>query len=176
MEALQAVLAPWYLQIKFVHLLSVACWIFSTAVAYLHYLVPAFRAWRRNPDDEGARAMRDWVMDRFDHGAVLEHVAFPVVMISGPALYIAGGWDGSATWLTLKLLIVFGLFLPIEFFDYHLSHLGGNKHRVRSRDGELAHERKIQQHWWFFLVTTPLIVWFATIVVFLAVTRPVFGT
>ncbi len=172
MDALQAALAPWYLQIKFVHLSAVMAWVFSTAVAYMHYLVPAFQAWRRNPDDAEARRLRDWVMDRFDHGAQIEHIAFPLVMISGPMLYLAGGWNTDSGWLTLKLLIVFGLFLPIEFFDYHLSHLGGNKRRVLARSGALAHERKVQQHWWFFLVTTPVIIWFATIVVYLAVARP----
>src|SRR3546814_1694152 len=46
--------------------------------------------------------------------AVIEHIAFPIVMISGPLLYWVGGWDSSATWLMIKLLIVVGFFLPIE--------------------------------------------------------------
>jgi hypothetical protein len=92
-------------------------------------------------------------------------------MLSGPLLYIVGGWDRSATWLMIKLLIVFGLFLPIECFDYHLSHLGGNKRRAFARGGAVWRERKVHQHWWFLLVTTPLIVYFTGIVVFLAVTK-----
>src|SRR3546814_940342 len=108
MDALRQWLSPWYLEIKFVHLAAVMAWLWSTSVAYVHYLLPAFHAWRRNPDDEGVIALRDWVMDRFDRGAVIEHIAFPIVMISGPLLYWVGGWDSSATWLMIKLLIVVG--------------------------------------------------------------------
>src|SRR3546814_4968749 len=113
-RSLRQWLSPWYLEIKFVHLAAVMAWLWSTSVAYVHYLLPAFHAWRRNPDDEGVIALRDWVMDRFDRGAVIEHIAFPIVMISGPLLYWVGGWDRSATWLMIKLLIVVGFFLPIE--------------------------------------------------------------
>src|SRR3546814_1487405 len=73
MDALRQWLSPWYLEIKFVHLAAVMAWLWSTSVAYVHYLLPAFHAWRRNPDDEGVIALRDWVMDRFDRGAVIEH-------------------------------------------------------------------------------------------------------
>ncbi|RLP52379.1 MAG: hypothetical protein D6160_21265 [Ketobacter sp.] len=172
MESVRMMLMPWYMEIKFIHLFAVMAWIWSTSVAYMYYLVPVFKAWRRNPDDIGIMVLRDWVMDRFDEGAKIEHIAFPVIMVSGPLLYLAAGWNTSSTWLTLKLLIVFGLFLPIEFLDYHLSHLGGNKHAVLAQQGPEAHERKIRQHWWFFLITTPLITYFAVIVVFLAVTKP----
>src|SRR3546814_18901645 len=72
-------------------------WLWSTSVAYVHYLLPAFHAWRRNPDDEGVIELRDWVMDRLDRGAVIEHIAFHLVMISAPLLYWVGGWDSSAT-------------------------------------------------------------------------------
>lgn len=34
MDELRALLQPWYLQIKFIHLLFVMIWSFSTAVAY----------------------------------------------------------------------------------------------------------------------------------------------
>lgn len=172
MESLRMLLAPWYMEIKFVHLFAVMAWVWSTSVAYMYYLVPVFKAWRRNPDDPGIIVLRDWVMDRFDQGARIEHIAFPAILISGPLLYIAAGWSTSATWLTLKLAIVICVFLPIEFVDYHLSHFKGNKQRVLEQQGPEAHEHKLRQHWWFFLVTTPLITYFAFIVVFLAIVKP----
>lgn len=171
MEALRQMLAPWYLEIKAIHLTAVAAWIWSTSVAYVYYLVPVFRDWRRQPDDPSVLALRDWVMDRFDRGAVIEHTMFPIVMITGPLLYWVGGWDTRATWLSLKLLIVLGLFLPIEFFDYHLSHFAGNKRKARARGGDAEHERKLHQHWWFLLTTTPAIIFFALIVVWLACSK-----
>jgi len=44
------VLSPYYMQIKLLHLLAVMVWLFSTAVAYQNYLVPAFKAWLAAPD------------------------------------------------------------------------------------------------------------------------------
>src|SRR3546814_18469165 len=87
--------------------------------------------------------------------AVIEHIAFPIVMISGPLLYWVGGWDSSATWLMIKLLIVVGFFLPIECFDYHLSHLGGNKRKALASGGTQHRERTLHLHWRFLLVPTP---------------------
>ena len=171
-EGLRAALAPYYLDIKFVHLIAAAAWIWSTSVAYMYYLVPVFRAWRRNPDDEQIIALRDWVMDRFDGGALYEHIAFPIVLLSGALLVFVAGWDIASTWLVLKLLIVVGLFVPIEVCDYHLSHFGGNKARLRSQAIPGRVELAIHRHWWFLLLTTPLITIFPFVVVYLAVTKP----
>src|SRR3546814_3614054 len=51
MDALRQWLSPWYLEIKFVHLAAVMAWLWSTSVAYVHYLLPAFRAWRRRSEE-----------------------------------------------------------------------------------------------------------------------------
>lgn len=171
METLRLELLPYYAEIKFLHVSAVMAWIWSTSVAYLHYLVPAFRAWRTHPDDPGVLAMRDWVIDRFDRGAIIEHTAFPIVITTGPLLFWLGAWSTNATWLTFKLLIVVGIFLPIEVFDYHLSHFAGNKRKALARGGEAERLRKLHQHWWFLLITTPTIIFFTLIVVFLAITK-----
>ncbi|MDR3419261.1 MAG: hypothetical protein P4L83_24040 [Nevskia sp.] len=172
-ESIRVALAPWYLQIKFVHLLAVMVWIWSTSVAYMSYLVPVFKAWRRNPGDRGLIAMRDWVMDRFDEGVIYEHVAFPVILVTGPLLYIAGGWSTGAAWLMLKLLVVAGVMVPMELCDYYLSHFGGNKRRIRGSDRPQRHEAMVHAHWWFLLVTTPAVAVFSLLIVFLAVTKPI---
>ncbi|MCC5867025.1 MAG: hypothetical protein JJU27_00825 [Gammaproteobacteria bacterium] len=170
---LQDLLAPFYLQLKFIHLLAVMVWVWSTSVAYAYYLVPVFKAWRRNPGDEGVIELRNWVMERFDHGASYEHIAFPIVLLTGPLLYIAGGWSTSAAWLTLKILIIVGVFLPIEICDYYISHLGGNKRRIRETGDMVRYEQAIHRHWWFFLVTSGPVMVFAMAVIYLAVTKPI---
>ncbi len=172
LEALQAFLAPYYLYIKFVHVLFVGVWVFSTAMAYAFFVLPVMKAWRRNPQDREIITMRDWIMDRFDEGAIYEHVAFPIVLITGPLLYIAGGWNTGMGWLDLKLLIVIGLFIPIEVMDFYLSHFGGNKSKIRASGDMENHERHVHMHWWFFLVTTPGIMIYGVLVIFLAVSKP----
>jgi len=169
---LQNTLGPYYQYIKFVHLFFVMIWLWSTAVGFIHYLLPIFKAWRRNPDDEEIIVMRDWAMERFDHGVIYEHVSFPMILLTGPLLYIVGGWNPAAGWLVMKLMIIIGVYLPIECMDYYLSHFGGNKHRLRKRGDAGAYERSVNRHWMFFLVTSPPIVIFGIVVVFLAVAKP----
>lgn len=172
-NTIQAALAPYYLYIKFVHVLAVMAWIWSTAVAYAFYLVPIFKAWRRNPQDPEIREMRNWALERFDHGVSYEHIAFPVILVTGVLLYITAGFNTSINWLLLKLLIVTGILIPIEVWDYHLSHFGGNKRRIReSGAGALAYEKAVHQHWWFLLLTSPTVMIFGILVVFLAISKP----
>lgn len=168
-------LVPWYMQIKLVHLLAVMVWLFSTAVAYQNYVVPAFKAWLATPDDAGAIAARNLAIERFDKGVILEHVAFPVIMTTGPILWWLSGFDASSDWFVLKMLIVFGIFLPIEIADYHLSHLRGNKLRHRLAGDTDAYERHILLHWRFLVTVTWPIVFFGVSVVALAVLKPQFS-
>ncbi len=170
--SIQAILAPYYLYIKFVHVFFVMVWIWSTAVAYAFYLVPAFKAWRRNPDDPEIRELRNWTMERFDHGVIYEHIAFPIILITGPMLYVAAGFTTSVNWLLLKLLIVTGVFIPLEICDYHLSHFGGNKRRIRASTSGLRYEQAVHQHWWFLLISSPAVMIFSVLVLFLAISKP----
>ena len=169
---LQETLGPYYAYIKFVHLFFVMIWMWSTAVGFAFYLVPVFKAWRRDPDDPQIIEIRNWVIERFDHGVSYEHVAFPIVIATGPLLWMIGGWTPDAGWLVLKLLIVIGVFVPIEIFDYYISHLGGNKKRLRKTGDDVAYESAIHRHWMFLLVTSPPVMVLGTAVILLAVTKP----
>lgn len=168
-------LAPFYPYIKLVHLLAVMVWLFSTAVAYQNYLVPAFKAWMANPSDERAVARRNLAMERFDDGVLLEHVAFPVVMVTGPILWLISGYDAESDWFVLKMLIVFGIFLPIEIADYHLAHFAGNKRRHRLAGDLDEYERQVQLHWRFLVSVTWPIMFFGLAAVCLAVLKPQFS-
>jgi len=171
-EFIREVLGPYYLQIKFVHVVFVAMWVFSTSVAYAFYILPVFKAWRRNPHDPEILVARNWVMERFDDGVSYEHIAFPMVLITGPLLYILGGWNTSMAWLDLKLLIVIGLFIPVEIIDFYMSHFGGNKRKIRDSGDMEKYERYMQRHWWFFLVTTPAVMVYGVLLMYLAITKP----
>lgn len=172
LNLLRETLLPYYLYVKAAHLFFVAMWMWSTAAAYAYYLVPVFKAWRRNPDDPEVVAMRNWAIERFDQGATYEHIAFPMILLTGPIMYFLAGWSTGAGWLALKLLIVLGIFLPIEILDYHLSHLGGNKRNVRRLNDPVAYETAIHRHWLFLVLSSPLVMVFILAVVVLAVVKP----
>lgn len=165
-------LAPYYIYIKFIHVIFVMIWVWSTALGYAYYLVPVFKAWRRNPEDQEVIALRNWAIERFDHGVIYEHVAFPIILITGPLLYIIGPWSTAFNWLLLKICIVCFVMIPIEVVDYHLSHFGGNKRRIRETGNMELYEKSIHQHWLFFLFSSAPVMIFAMIILFLAITKP----
>lgn len=178
LELISQWLGGHYLQIKFVHIVFAMIWLWSTAVAYLNYLLPVMRAWQANPHDQNTISQRNWVMERFDDGVVLEHIAFPALLLSGLTLLMISGWGPQSYWLALKLTIITLVFLPIECCDYWLSHFGGNKKKIRDAEADidgtvsLRYEKAIHYHWWFLIVTTPIIVTSGLTVVYLAVVKP----
>ena len=98
------------------------------AVAYSWYVRGAFLNWKRNPEDPELVRRRNYAIEQFDRGVVLEHIAFPIILVTGPLLWIATGWSFGNPWLLLKLLVVVLVFVLLVV-DYHLSHFGGNKRR-----------------------------------------------
>lgn len=171
-DAARDALAPAYLYIKFVHVFFVMIWSWSTAVAYSWYVKGAFLRWERNPGDALAIQRRNWAIEQFDKGAMLEHIAFPVVLVTGLMLYAIGPWNLEFHWLAVKLVVIALVFVPMEACDYWLSHFGGNKERLRKRNLPERYERAIRLHWRFLKISTPLITVFMPLVIFLAVTKP----
>lgn len=173
MEELRSALTAYYLELKTVHLLAAGMWAFSTAVAFRNYLVPAFRAWFRDPEDPACIARRNDAMERFDRGAELEHWAFPLLLITGVLLVWLGGWQlQEVSWLTAKLALILLVFFPMEFMDYYLSHFGGNKQKIRASGDMQRYEATMGLHWKFFLVTTPLVITLIPLTYYLAVSKP----
>ena len=165
-------MAPYYLQLKFVHLLFVAMWFWSTSVAYSYYLVPLFRAWQSNPAEPDRVALRNWAMERFDDGAILEHVAFPVVLVTGLALMLVTGYTPAAGWFAMKLCFVVLIFIPIEVMDYYLAHFGGNKEHIRTSGNLADYEPAIRRHWLFLVISTPVVIVTISYTLYLAIVKP----
>lgn len=172
-EILQNTFSSYYLYIKFIHVFFVMIWAWSTSVAYGWYVKGAFVKWTENPDDPEAIKRRNWAIEQFDKGVVLEHVAFPIIIVTGPLLWIISGVSLDNPWLLLKILVVVFVFVPIEIIDYYLAHFGGNKYKLRMRGESEKYERSIRQHWLFLRVTTPFIIVFVPLTIFLAIVKPV---
>lgn len=173
LDGLRADLAPWYPYIKAIHVLSAAVWSFSTAVAWAYYLKPAFRRVQRHPEDPAAVALRDALMERFDRGAVLEHVAFVLLVVTAGLLLWLGGFDlGRFSYITAKVWIGLLVILPMEIVDLHLSHLGGNKARIRASGDVERYERYMTYHWRFFRITEPIVMVLVPILFIVAIAKP----
>ncbi len=173
MEELRAAIGPWYPYIKALHVVSVAIWSFSTMVAWAFYLKPALVSARRHPDDPARRARRDDRMDRFDRGAAIEHVAFPVMVITALVMLWMNRVD-LARWsfLTAKILVGVLIIVPMEAADIYLSHLGGNKARVRATGDDARYEQVMEWHWWFLRITEPLVLILIPTMFVIAIAKP----
>jgi uncharacterized membrane protein len=172
LETISNALADYYVHIKFVHMLFAAIWAWSTAVGYSNYLVPIVRHWQRNPGDIDNARLRNWAMERFDDGAILEHIAFPMLIVTGLLLMLTGGWTPDSGWFAMKLVLVVLLFLPIEVLDIYLAHLGGNKKMLRETGQPEAYERAVHLHWWFLVISTPIVAVSITFTFYLAIVKP----
>ncbi|PCJ33799.1 MAG: hypothetical protein COA99_15280 [Moraxellaceae bacterium] len=171
-ELIRETFQSYYVYIKFVHLLAVMIWSWSTSVAFVWYLREAWREWAENPTDSILTARRNWVFEQFDKGVVLEHIAFPIILLTGPILLVLSDWPLLTPWILLKIMIVVFVFLPIEVFDYWISHFGLTKIELRRSNNMIAYERFIKMHWLFFRIVTPFIIIFVPFTIFLAVVKP----
>ncbi|MCC7489140.1 MAG: hypothetical protein IT485_05775 [Gammaproteobacteria bacterium] len=172
LQLLTTIVSPYYLYIKFLHVTAALGWVWSASTAYAYYLLPVMKAWRRNPGDAEIIPVRNWALERFEEAVIYEHVLFPIVLVTGPLMYLAAGFRPGVAWMDLKLLIVVGLFIPIEIMDYYMSHFGGNKYRIRASGDMVRYEHMVHRHWWLILVTTPAVMVYGLLIVLLAIAKP----
>jgi len=173
LDDLRPLIASFYPYLKAIHVFSAALWSFSTVVAWIQFLKPALVAARRNPGDEALRARRNEAMRRFDRGAVIEHVALVVLIITAGLMLWVGGFDLTRlSYVTGKVWLGILVILPMEAIDIYLSHLGGNKDRLLAAGDSEHFERIMHLHWIFFRVTEPIIVVLIPITFFIAIVKP----
>jgi hypothetical protein len=173
MEDLRMALGPFYQWIKAVHVFFAAIWGFSTMVAWVYYLKPTLRSALRHPDDDARRARRDEFMERFDRGAAIEHVAF-AVMVATALLMLWLARVDLARWSFLTAMLWIGVLViaPMEAVDIWLSHLSGNKAKIRATGDMDRYEQVMRWHWTFFRVTEPLVIVLVPTMFILAIVKP----
>lgn len=173
MDGLLEALAPWYFWIKAFHVLAVAVWSFSTMVAWVFYLKPALLSAQARPDDPQAIARRNEFMERFDRGAILEHIAFVILVVTALLMIWLRDIDLlSGNFIAVKFWIGVAIILPMEAIDIWISHLGGNKEKIRRSGDTERYEAMMAHHWRFFRITEPIVVVLVPLMFFLAVLKP----
>jgi hypothetical protein len=172
-EELRAAIGAYYLYIKAIHVLSAAIWGFSTAVAWAYFLKPALSAARRHPEDATLRTRRDVFMERFDRGASLEHVAFVLLVLTAVLMLWVTEAD-LTRWSFITALLWLGILVivPMEAVDIYLSHLGGNKARVRATGDRERYEQMMDWHWKFLRTTEPVVIVLVPAMFVIAIAKP----
>lgn len=173
MGFLQEAVSPYYFWIKAVHVISAALWSFSTAVAYAYYLKPAIVAVRHHPDDPVRRARLDDFMERFDRGAIFEHVALVIMTVTALLMIWIRDID-LLRWSFIPFLFWIGVIIiaPMEMLDIWLAHLGGNKTRLRAAGDRERYDRVLGWHLTFLRVTEPIVIVLIPTAFIIAIVKP----
>lgn len=166
------ILAPYYLYFKFVHVFFVLMWTMSAVGAYIFYLRTTIYEFEKTPQDKELERRLVWAYEQFDKTVVLEHIAFPVVLITGLLMFFGSGWSLDNSWMLVKLCIIAVIFIPMEILDIWISHvLGPRISRNRGSDPDSWDEGRAL-HWKFLQATSPVVRLTVPAVVFLAVVKP----
>jgi uncharacterized membrane protein len=165
-------LAPYYLYIKFVHVFFVMMWAMSALGAYVFYLRSTIYQLEENPGDEKLEERLNWAYEQFDKTVILEHIAFPIVLLTGMMLFYATGWALETPWLFVKLVIVVGFFIPLEILDFWIAHVWGARVTRGREEDPWAWAAMRSVHWKFLKTTAPMVRYSVPVVIFLAVVKP----
>ena len=103
----------------------------SAVGAYVYYFRTTLFAAKKDPYNMELQRRLIWAYEQFDKTVVLEHIAFPVVLITGLLMFFMAGWSIDSQWLLINLGIVIGFFIPLEILDISCS---GNKNFETSRE------------------------------------------
>lgn len=150
--------------VKLVHIGALVFWIGPTLGAWWMLRVANYRF-----GEPGI--VSQFLYQVFLHLLWVEHIAFAVLLLSGASLAWLHGWWG-ASWLDVKLLLVFAVVVPLEIFDIWLGHVrlpGLFRHRHPSRPYsaketallDLYHGRLTRVALWVMPVVVALIMWLA---------------
>lgn len=165
-------LAPYYFYFKFFHVFFVLMWTMSAVGAYIFYLRATIYEFQERPEDKELERRLVWAYEQFDKTVILEHIAFPIVLLTGLLMFFGSVWSLEHHWMLVKLAIVFGFFVPLEIYDIWISHVLGPRISKNKNADPGAWDEGRALHWKFLKGSSPWIRITVPTVVFLAVVKP----
>ena len=161
-----------YLIVKFFHLVFVMLWAGSAIGAFWFVLIS--RKERMDCDDNDDELVRrdDWVRHHFNNVLKIEHIAFPLVILSGISLIMLANWDISSGWLYWKLGIVVLIIIPMEIIDTWLSHFYVPPTISNKKQGLAAYNKAIVVQENFLKIATPTVAITIPTIMYMAITKP----
>ncbi|HEV2364747.1 MAG TPA: hypothetical protein VGS12_11190 [Caulobacteraceae bacterium] len=172
MSALHGFAVTFFSAIRTVHVLAATLWAFTTIAPFRFYVRPTLRAYSKNPNDPEIRRRRDWVLEQFDRTVIIEHVAFVVILLTGPLLFISGAASFHDLWFAVKIAIVVAIFIPIEVYDVWLSHIAAPRETRRKEQDPARYDLFRRRYVAFLRGVTPLILLTVPTVLILALAKP----
>jgi len=172
MNAIAAFASNWLPYIKFIHIVSVFLWGFTVPPAYSVYVKRALADASAQPNNKEVEGRLAWAWDRLDYLVAVEHIAWPIILITGPLLLLGSGWAIATPWLEIKLFIVVFVMIPIEAYDTWMSHAYGavaDHNRTNDPKG-LQQMRNDQARFYAFI--SPIVRISMVVIYFVAIVKP----
>ena len=161
-----------YFFVKFIHVFFVMMWAMSAVGAYVFYLRATVYDLRDNPGDPKLQERLVWAYEQFDKTVILEHIAFPIVLVTGATMFVLGGWTLASHWLAVKLAIVVFIFIPMELLDIWISHVLGPRISRRRKTAPNEWDEGRALHLKFLQWMSPTVRITVPAVLLLAVAKP----
>jgi len=170
MSLLADIFIDYFLYIKFIHIFFAFLWVLIVPPATSVFLKSAMMDQLADPDNEELNRRVWWVWDQLDKLIILEHIAWPVLIITGPILLACTGWPVDTPWLAAKLAIIIVIYVPMEIYDIWFSHFYCPRAQANRASDPEGYKRMREEQLSFFRkvsllvrITIPLL-WFLAIV------------
>ncbi|MBP0630525.1 hypothetical protein [Cupriavidus sp. AcVe19-1a] len=172
MEILRTFAIEHIVAIRTIHVLAAMLWAFTAITPMRFYVRPTLLAADENPEDAELKRRKDWALEQFDRVVILEHVAFVVILLTGPLLFLTGLVTLETRWFLVKMAIVMFVFIPIEIYDSWLSHVAAPAAVRRKNEDIKAYDLFRRRYVAFLAAVRPVIYISVPTVLILALARP----
>lgn len=172
MESLTAFVAANFYYVKFVHVIFAFLWGLAVPPAFTIYVRRAMNDYNADPTNAELERRMWWAWDQADKLIVLEHIAWPVLLITGPLLFLASGWTLSHPWIILKLSIIIIIYIPLEAYDIWFSHYYSAYAEARKNENPEGYKKMRADQVRFFRIVSPIVRTTIPLLWFLAIVKP----
>jgi|TARA_B100002003_G_C14136627_1_gene546636 uncharacterized membrane protein len=161
-----------FLYIKFIHVFFAFLWGLAVPPAFTVYVRRAMNDYNADPGNEELERRMWWTWDQIDKLIVLEHIAWPILIITGPLMFLASGWSLSDPWIMMKLSIIIIIYVPIEAFDIWFSHFYSAHAEARKLEDPDGYKKMRADQIRFFKIISPTVRITIPAIWFLAIVKP----
>ena len=172
MELFNDFISSNFYYIKFIHVFFAFLWGMAVPPAFMVYVGRAIRDYRADPTNAELERRMWWSWDQIDKLIVVEHVAWPVLLITGPLLFLASGWTLGSTWIILKLAIIIIIYIPMEAYDIWFSHYYAAYAEARKEEDPEGYKKMRADQIKFFKIVSPIVRITIPLLWFLAIVKP----
>ncbi|MDP6376155.1 MAG: hypothetical protein QF921_12960 [Pseudomonadales bacterium] len=169
---LTAFVASNFLYIKFIHVFFAFLWGLAVPPAYTVYVRRAINDYQGEPSNAELERRMWWSWDQVDKLIILEHIAWPVLIITGPLMFLASGWTLESTWIMLKLSIIVIIYVPLEAYDIWFSHYYSARAEARKEEDPEGYKKMRGDQLKFFRFVSPVVRITIPLLWFLAIVKP----